>query len=366
MKLSKIVLTLGAYLSFVNLYAQDAAKPVEEFKPSGKVDARIYADYFSTTSQPETGALSLLPKTGFELKRAYFGYGYQFASAWSGRVMLDISNEKVLTADRNVYFKHAYFQYNKGPLKATFGIQDTYNFMLNDKIYGKRYLHLPFYDQFKYYTSADLGVSAEYTVGNYSVDLSVYNGEGFRQAQHDNAYRTGLGVTGKFVDKKLTVRFMGDYLNKEYQQSSLSAFVAYQVAGKFTIGGEVDYQYHPDYNVIVASTVVDPAKQTTKITYSPLKAQDKNHYGVSLFGNYFVNKTWNVFVRYDYVTSTSFTAANSYAKTNIILAGNQVIGGVEYVYSKNLRFAADYQTYNPELGGVKEISKVFLHAEVAF
>ncbi len=352
-----LIIALSGLFASPAIFAQEAAKPVEEYKPSGKVDGRIYADHYTTTSQPETGALSLLPKNGFELKRAYFGYGYQFAPVWSARVMLDITNDKVLT-DRSMYFKHAFLQYSKGPLKATFGIQDTYNFMLNDKIYGKRYLHLPFYDQFKYYTSADLGASVEYTLGNYTIDLSIYNGEGFRQVQSDNAYRTGLGITGKFIDKKLTARVMADYLNKEYQQSSLSAFLSYQVANKFTLGGEIDFQYHPDYNVYKDNV------NTTPTNF--LMARDKNHYGVSLFGMYYFAKNWNVFTRYDYVTSTSLTDENSYAKRSILLAGNQVISGVEYVYSKNLRFAADYQTFNPELGGVKEISKVFLHAEVAF
>ena len=344
--------------------AQDA-KPVEEFKASGKVDGRIYADAFKTINQPETGALNSSIQSGLELKRAYLGYTYQFTSAWSGRVLLDLSNE-VANVDRGVYVKNAFAQYKKGDLKATFGIQDTYNFILHDKIFGKRYLQNPYYDQFKYYTSADLGVTGEYTLGNYSVDLSVYNGEGFRRVQSDNAYRTGLGVTGKFIDKKLTVRFMGDYLSKEYQQSSLSAFAAYQVADKFTLGGEFDFQYHPDYSFNKATTGIDLTnKATTKTTYTALTAQDKNHYGYSLFGTYYVNKTWNVFARYDYVTATSFTDANAYGKTNF-LTGNQIISGIEYVYSKSLRFAADYQGFNSELAATPVVSKLFIHAEVSF
>lgn len=374
-KLPLIIALSGLFATPV-IFAQEAAKPVEEFKPSGKVDGRIYADFSRTLNQPESGKLYNKSLSGFELKRAYFGYTYQFAPVWSGRVLLDLTNDAA-NVDRAVYVKNAYAQYKKGDLTAYFGIHDTQNFKYFDKIFGKRYLQNPYYDQFKYYTSADLGVSAEYTFGNYVVDLSVYNGEGFRKVQGDNAYRSGLGITGKFVDKKLIARLFADYLSKDYQQSSLEAYLSYQVADKFTVGVDAIFQYHPDYAAISLTTPItgktDAADKVTgtvdtkNATYSALKAQDKNHYGASFFASYYINKTWNVFGRFDYSEATSLDAGNSYAKKNF-LTGNQLIAGVEYVYSKNLRVALDYQGFNSDLGGAtgELVSKAFVHVDVAF
>ncbi len=343
------------------------AKPAEEFKPSGKAEGRIYADFSRTLNQPESGTQYKSSVSGFELKRAYFGYSYQFAPVWSAKVLLDLTNDEP-NIDRGVYVKNAFVQYKKGSLTGTFGIHDTQNFKYFDKIFGKRYLQNPYYDQFKYYTSADLGASAEYTLGDYTVDLSVYNGEGFRRAQSDNGYRTGLGITGKFVDKKLTARLFADYLSKEYQQSSIEAFLSYQVADKFTVGVDAIFQYHPDYSKITNTiSLSSDGKTVGKTTYSELFARDKNHYGGTIFATYYINKTWNVFGRFDYSKATSFTDSNSYAKNNF-LTGNQVIAGIEYVYSKNLRFAADYQGLNSDLGGVtgEIVSKAFVHVDVAF
>ncbi len=51
-------------------------------------------------------------------------------------------------------------------------------------------------DKQKFDFSADIGASAVYNFEDFSIDFSLFNGEGYKQLQQDDAFRTSLGVTG--------------------------------------------------------------------------------------------------------------------------------------------------------------------------
>src|ERR1035437_62800 len=63
---------------------------VPAFKPSGKPIVTIFSDFTNSTTNSKTN-------NAFEISRAYFGYGYNFSSDFSAKVVFDVANSATVT-----------------------------------------------------------------------------------------------------------------------------------------------------------------------------------------------------------------------------------------------------------------------------
>jgi hypothetical protein len=294
-----------------------------EFKPSGKFDGKIFADFYSTVGEDPASS-------AFEVKRAYFGYTYNLAPEWSARVLLDIGeDEKSVGVNRYAFFKNAALFYTKDKIKVGFGLQDTYNMKVQEKVWGHRYVEKSFLDLNKFANTADLGLTGQYNLNDkFSFDLGVYNGEGFKQTQKDNVYRGAIGATASLLDKKLLIR-VGD----EYEDSG----------SKIDANGVVTYNYIPLNTMTLFAGYVGTkfsvgAEFNNQTNYKHTDNDDRS--GISLFGSYDLNSKFTLFGRYDQLTADN-TASAEYS---------YMIFGAEYKIIKNLRAAVNLNDKDPKEG----------------
>ena len=314
----KIKIIVTAFSLFVSIFAiaQETKSSSESFTPNGKPIVKVFSDFSVTNSNSMTNY-------AFEVPRAYFGYGYNFSKEISGKVVFDIANSGGLAPSAfTVFLKNAYAEYSNKSLTANFGLIGTTGFKLQESIWGKRYLYKSLQDQYGFGNSADLGASLTYNIiPQLSIDLSVFNGEGYKKVQADSTVLVAAGLTVQPI-KNLYVRVYGDYIKKTIEQTTFNVFVGYKAANA-SIGAEYNYQ-----------------------TGNKLKA-DHNFSGISVYGNYNVAKKLSVFGRFDNVMSDKIGAATTgWNSTD----GQVYIAGIEYAPVKGIKIAPNVQYSDRTVG----------------
>jgi len=305
--MKRTLITLAAIaLAGIAAHSQETAAP--EFKPSGKLDGRLFAHYYNSLEGVDPTV------SGFQMERAYLGYTYQVAPEWTARVLLDIGDKNDL--NRYAFYKNAAFFYSKNDLKIGFGIQNTQSMTVQEKVWNRRYVFKAYIDENKLGHTADLGITAQYKLGQITIDGAIFNGEGYKKVQSDNTYRAALGMTASLMDEKLLVRVGDEYETKGNAQNLLTLFAGYQ-GDKLTGGIEYNRQ--------------------TNVAH----VEDNTTGGVSAFAAFAVSDKVALFARVDQiekeisqVTTTDYT----------------VLGGMEYTFSKNLRGALNVHRYEYDGG----------------
>lgn len=164
-------------------------------------------------------------------------------------------------------------------------------------------------DEYGFESSADLGVTAKYKLlSNLSVDLSAFNGEGYKSVQADSAVKVAVGVTFEPV-KNFFGRIYYDYMKRNVAQSTLNVFVAYKSKAA-SFGAEYDLQNNHKM------------------------VSDRNLSAVSLFGTVAVAKKLSVFGRFDNLMSEKIGAST--AGWNAA-DGQVYIAGLEFVPVKGIQ-----------------------------
>ena len=138
--------------------------------------------------------------TAFAVDRVYLGYKHDIDDQFTAEVKLDIGSPDDLSQysliKRYAYFKNAAFTFHRNKIKAWFGLFDMQQFKVQEDFWGYRYIYKSFQDDYKFGPSADIGAGAAYSFNDYiEADLVVSNGEGYKNLQTDNSYKTGVGVT---------------------------------------------------------------------------------------------------------------------------------------------------------------------------
>jgi len=94
------------------------------------------------------------------------------------------------------FLKNAYAEYSHGMVKADLGLIGTTMFSLQESVWGKRYLYKSFQDQYGFQSSADLGAKVNLQfIPELSLDLAVFNGEGYKKVQADSTMQFSIGLT---------------------------------------------------------------------------------------------------------------------------------------------------------------------------
>jgi hypothetical protein len=299
-----------------------------------KVFLRVFSNFRHGLTEEDRDA-------SFEVRRVYIGYKGSLDKNFSAEVKLDIGSPDDLSQfsliRRYAYFKTAAITYQKDKLTSWFGLFDMLQFKTQEDFWGYRYLYKSFQDENKFGPSADMGAGIRYAFTSYlSGDLVLSNGEGYRNSQHNNIIKYGAGLTLK-PHKTLTLRVYYDLMNSSTTQSSHSIFAGYNQE-KFRIGAEYVYRENHRFS--------------------------ENHSlkGYSIYGTFIINSQWELFGRYDRLTSN--IVEGDEIPWNLTNDATNIITGLQFSPNQGLKLSLNYQDrYSLALNGP---DKAYLFFNVQF
>lgn len=270
--MKKTILALSAaLLTVISVNAQEG-------KPSVKVFSNF--NYDLSAEEGENAFKE------FEIKRSYLGYSYKFDDTFSAKITFDVGSNDGGSA-YTAFLKVAALNWKASEnLSINFGQTGTKNFKFMEKAWGKRYINKSAQDKYKWANSADVGVTADYSLNDrLSLDAQILNGEGYKKTQSSNGlFRGGLGITYKVSDN-LALRLHHDvspratYGENDASQA-ISAFALVYSNDNFTIGAEKNMMKN-------AGNILDEERELT-----------------SIYGDYTISDKYSIFGRYDDATLT--------------------------------------------------------------
>jgi hypothetical protein len=331
MKTHQIVLILCA-LSFPSrsLTAQDA----ETAYPEGSPILRIFANVHSGLTDAD-------PSRAFEVRRAYIGYKFKFDAHFSTELKLDIGSPEEISEfarlRRYAYFKTAALYWEKNRWTVRAGIIDTEHYRRQEKYWKHRYIYKSMQDEHRFGPKADLGTTVLCRpFRRLELDASIMNGEGYTNLQTDNAFKGSLGIS-YFPVSSILLRVYCDIIKQDIQQSTFSSFAAYRHK-KVTAGAEYNRKVNRD------------------------SRQDHNQTGLSAYLSYDINEKFEVFGRYDRLSSN---LPAEYGKPwNLHEDGSAIIAGIQYRPISHVKLALNYQDWVPYAANMANKSYLFINLEI--
>ncbi len=261
---------LAGLLACIGITAQ--AQNTQSEEPQGKAIVQVFGNF-------HTGFGTENDDRGFELERSYLGYEYKLNKSLTVKGVMDIGKSSdVSDYHRMAYIKNAMVSWKTGNLTLNGGLISTTQFNFQEKFWGYRYIMKSFQDQYKFGSSADLGISATYKFADWlSADAIIVNGEGYKKVQKNDGLNYGLGTT-LTPAKGLQIRLYGG-LNESGEQGkenivNMAAFVGYK-SDKFTIGAEYNKMWNASYK------------------------EGQDQYGYSVFASAKLDKKTEVYARFD-------------------------------------------------------------------
>jgi len=128
----------------------------------------------------------------------------------------------------------------------------TILFEIQEKIWGHRYILKSFQDEYKFESSADIGISLAYKINEIiSIDAILINGEGYKSVQLDSTYRGGAGITIKPI-QNLILRGYFDYEKKEEPLINFATFIGYSndlISAGLELNIEKNNKYKKEHNL---------------------------------------------------------------------------------------------------------------------
>jgi len=277
-------------------------------QPQGKAVVQVFSNF-------HTGFGSRNDDRGFELERSYLGYEYTFTDGLSVKGVMDIGKSSdVSDYHRIAYIKNALVQWKYGKLTLSGGLISTTQFNFQEKFWGYRYIMKSFQDQYKFGSSADLGISASFQLADWlSSDVVIVNGEGYKKVQVNDGLCYGLGLT-LTPAKGFQIRLYGGLNESDKDDGkdilNLAAFAGYKGDG-FSLGAEYNYMQHASYQ------------------------DEADRYGYSVYASADVSEKTALYARYDNLYSKDdWNRAND---ESALLLGAQIKLGNYVKVAPNIR-----------------------------
>ena len=317
--MKKMKFVLIAILTFmsVNVMAMDSVatekgkvenKVAESEEPKGKAIVSVFANFNMVMQNG-------VSKCGFQLDRSYVGYQYSLGKGLELKAVMDIGKPSVVDDYHYVaYIKNAQVSWKHKGLTLTGGMISTTQFNMQEKFWGYRYIYKSFQDQYKFGSSADLGLSVAYKFADWvSADVIMTNGEGYKKIQGDLGFQYGLGLTFTPVEG-LSLRVYGG-LNDATEAEKVNvynyaAFVGYKNKA-FSLGGEFAMMQNSG------------------------NVKSRNQLGCSVYGSVKAHKIVDVYARWDMLTSNN--GWNAAKDEMAVIAGAQVKLGKYVKIAPNFR-----------------------------
>lgn len=320
----KTKVILRGLLACIGITAQ--AKDVKNEEPKGKAIIQVFGNFHS-------GFVADNDNRGFELERSYLGYEYKLTNDLSVKGVTDIGKSNdVSDLHRIAYLKNAMVSWEKERLTLNGGLISTTQFNLQEKFWGYRYIMKSFQDQYKFSSSADLGISAAYKFTEWiAADAIIVNGEGYKKIQYNNGLNYGLGVTITPV-KGFQIRLYGGVKESGEKSKkdivSMAAFTGYK-CDKFTIGAE--------YNHLLNASYKDDADQ----------------YGYSLYASVKLAKYADLYARFDDLCSKN--------DWNIAKDEQTAMLGAQFKLGKYVKIAPNFRMNCPKKMKTKDSCHAYIN-----
>lgn len=254
----KMKFIMAGLLTCISITAQ--AQDAKTNEPKGKAIIQVFGNFHS-------GFGAENDDRGFELERSYLGYEYKLGDGLSVKGVMDIGKSSdVSDYQRIAYIKNALVSWKKGNMTLNGGLISTTQFNFQEKFWGYRYIMKSFQDEYKFGSSADLGMSVAYKFTDWvSADAIIVNGEGYKKVQKNDGLNYGLGVTLTPING-FSIRLYGA-LNESSEDIkkdiiNLATFAGYKHE-KFSIGAEYNYMSNASY--------IDNADQSGYSIYASAK-----------------------------------------------------------------------------------------------
>lgn len=322
-------LFLAGILACVGISAM--AQDTNNEQPKGKVILQVLANYHA-------GFGADGDNRGFELDRSYLGYEYNFDNGLSLKGVMDIGKSSdVSDYQRIAYIKNAMVSWKKGGLTLSGGLISTTQFNYQEKFWGYRYIMKSFQDEYKFGSSADLGISAAYKFTKWlSADAIIVNGEGYKKLQKFTGLNYGIGVTLTPV-KGLHLRVYGG-LNESGEDGkrntvNLATFVGYK-HDRFSIGAEYNHMWNTSF------------------------VADADLYGYSVFATVKLAKWADLYARYDDLYSNN--------DWNIAKDESAAIIGAQFKVCKYVKIAPNFRMSMPKADGAKDGYSAYINCYLGF
>lgn len=321
----KIVILLALAIA-MNGVAQENNAEIEE--PKGKAIMEVFGNFHSGFGEDSEDR-------GFALERCYLGYEYKLGNRLTMKGVMDFGRSAdVDDLQRIGYLKYTMVSWKTGNLTLNGGLIPTTQFHFQEKFWGCRYIRKSFQDEYKFGSSADLGVSATYRFADWlCADAIIVNGEGYKKIQVNEGLNYGLGVT-LTPAKGFHIRLYGG-LNESGEAgkkntANIATFIGYRHE-KFAIGAEYNYMTN-------TSGVVD-ADQS----------------GYSLFATANLPKDISLFVRFDELYSRN--------GWNCAKDESAIIFGAQIKLGKYAKIAPNFRVAMPKANEIENIYAAYLNCQ---
>lgn len=333
---NKITLVIIMIFAFVIHTNTCVAEEDSDFEPSKSVFAKINSNF-------HIGLTNCDHNSAFEITRAYLGYRHNFDTHFSATIKLDIGSpnddSQYSLLRRYAYFKTAALTYKKNKLTINFGLIDLYQFKLQERFWGYRYIYKSFQDEYKFGSSADIGANIQYKINdNISVDGTICNGEGYKSLQNDNTYKQAFGTTISLLNN-FTFRFYCDFTTKSETESTFSSFIGYKT-DRYNFAAEYSYRNNNDFR------------------------KNYNHSGYSIYGSYNITDNINLFARFDRIESNILI--NFENPWDLNKDGSAIISGIQYTPINRIKIALNYQDWYPLAQNIENYKYIYLNVEFSF
>ena len=324
--MKKVILILLVLVSF-KTFTQDLRR--------GKPNFKIFWNYHNDFTKEVT------KKSAFELKRVYLGYKHDFNDTFSAKVTYDIGSNSG-GSEYTAYVKIAQLDWKLKPrVKLSMGLIGNKQFNDQESLWGYRYAHKGILNEFKFGPSADLGVNSEFTINpKFKINLFILNGEGYKSLQDDNGnQKMGTSFIYNF-SKKLTGKIYMDSQRSENTKSikNNSFFLGYN---------NIDFRVGVEYGKIKNARTYKDAED------------DHNRDGFSVFGSKKISKNYELFARYDQISSNTLPGVSKPEKKD----GSLLMFGTQYQATKGVKFNLNYKLFKYSNSVTNNKSILSLNAE---
>ena len=355
--MKKIILTGLLYLLIsVPNYTQEVGE--------GKISGNMFGDYFYNILRDSTidnlnnsGLSGIQDLQGFDFRRIYFNYDYTISKQFSTRFRLE---SQTLVAVNNTlfltYIKDAYLNW-KNIFEGSnfiFGIQPTPAFKVSESYWGYRSLERTIMDLRRIVGSRDLGASLKGKLtSSGSIRYWLMYGNGSTLAFEGDRFKRLYAQVDLQPAQEWRLTLYGDYrfkADKEYtlvdqnfnnDALTTDLFLGYQEKEKFSIGAESFWQVTFNDNFEIQGT--------------DYVIQNRNAFGVSLFGWYQFTDMLVGVGRYDYYDPNISGDFRGDAR-NLFIAGLSFVLNEKVAITPNFLFETYEQsddgiTIDPSLTG---------------
>lgn len=342
--LTVLAFAMPVFAGGVTVYEKDDSKL--------KLEALFFLNSYQQTDDRVTAGVSSKTKTtGMWVDRAYFTAKYYYNKDWMMRITTDVGHEAALGKDQNVYLKYAYVEGKLAGKAAILRLGQSHTPWIDYEqgLWKHRYVAKVMSDQYKFDTSADLGLGLKGTLADGLIDywLTATNGSGYGKGNPSSGndgldFNSRVGIRpikGLNVD----VQYLDGYhATKTHIANVKTAGIKTTLMQALASYGTSDYRI--GFNYLINK---DKARSATASTthggnassaFATAAANDEvKSSGCGVWGWLkFPGTSFGAFARYEFLDNENTSGGTVNPVKEKV---NCYVAGLEYTPTKNITFS---------------------------